>query len=481
MKFSKKKFAIDSIIYTLLPKVSVVAALLILPWITPYLTLEDYGIYGLLMAYITLFQIVIVLGQNILIQNAFFTHKANYKLVWRRSFAIMTIAGILSSLIFIIILQTTMLDKVGVNSYPIMVLVSIYLILSPIDTIIVTYYVLHEKSLPYAIGAGITGLITTLVTLITIKYLRLGYMGWIISLPITVLMSYIYFFKRIFFTERLIPQFRLKKNFLMKAIKIGLPLTPHQLSLYILGTSDRILLEYFNVPIKRIGFYSQGYNLGTQGNIVINGIFQALSKKIQEGFRGEGETHKILIKRMIVIVPILISAILFLGSIWMKEVFYFLFRTPELRGAYPVSIIVLNSYMFWSIYTFFTYPLLIKNQTFSISKISLAAAFFNIAGNIILIPHYGIWAALGVTYVSYIIFGFAGLLNKDNRDFLSTYINISKVSVYLFLFNVALFLIAFLTRDFNVLYKFCLTAFFISGLYYSFKKYTTTPYEVFNL
>jgi O-antigen/teichoic acid export membrane protein len=470
MIFSKRKIFTDSLIYTVLPKVSFIASILILPWVTPYLTLEDYGIYGLLMAYITIFQIVMVLGQNILLQNSFFTYKSNYKMIWKRSFAIMVLGGLISCIIFGFILYFILQGKLNGNASIIYMLVSIYFLLSPIDTIVINYYVLKEKSLSYAYGAALSGLITTLVVLITIKYLRLGYMGWVISLPVTVIISCLYYSRRILFIEKIIPQFNFNLRFFKKSMRIGLPLTPHQLSLYILGISDRILLEYFKVPIKSLGYYSQGYNMGSQGNIITNGIFQALSKKIQEGFRASDEASRNFIRKLIIIVPVIISVIFFLASLWMKEVFMILFKNPELRQAYPVSIVVISSYMFWSLYTFFTYPLSIKNKTFSVSKISLTAAIFNIIGNIIFIPYFGIWAALGVTYVSYIIFGFAGLLNKENRTFLNNYINILKVSFYLFMLNILLFIMAYWVKDLSIVIKTGITISVFLALFILYKK-----------
>ncbi|WP_448699643.1 oligosaccharide flippase family protein [Mucilaginibacter sp. AW1-3] len=470
MDISKRKIFRDSLIYTILPKVSFAASLLILPLISPYLTLQDYGIYGLVMAYVSIFQIVIVLGQNILLQNSFFTHRENYKLVWKRSFGLMIMAGLVSSIILSLIIYLTFIDKLGNNWLAVLIMVSTYLILSPIDIIVVNYYVLKEKALPYAYGAALTGLITTGITFITIRYFKMGYLGWIISLPITVLLSYIYYARRIFVKEMLFPVFNLKLIFVKKALKIGLPLTPHQLSLYILGISDRLLLDYMKVPIRSIGLYSQGYNLGSQSNIIINGVFQALSKKLQDGFRNDTEQHKTFIKRSMIFIPLLISCILFSGGLWTKEIFFFLFRKPELREAYPIAIVVLCSYMFWSIYTFFTYPLSIKNKTFSVSVISLTAAGVNIAGNIILIPYYGIWAALGVTYFSYMIFGFAGLLNKENRLFLNKYINIIKLCVFHFGVNIALFLTAYLCKDAGVIFKIMITVFLLAAVGIFIKK-----------
>jgi O-antigen/teichoic acid export membrane protein len=474
MIFSKRKIVIHSVIYTILPKISVITALLILPLISPYLTLEDYGLYGILMSYVSVFQMLIGLGQVVLLQNSFFSYKNNYKLIWRRSFAIMILAGIFSSILLALLLNFTLADKLGSNLLIIIVLMSIYLILTPLDSIVINYYTLQENPIPYAIIMGIIGFITTFVTYFTIRHLAMGYLGWVITLPTTVVFTNIFFFRKIYFVERIYPEFRFNKRFFYKSLKIGLPLTPHQLSLYILSVSDRLLLEFYKIPIKQIGFYSQGYNIGSMGNIVVNGVFQALSKKIQQGFRSEEKRDINFIRNLIIIIPISISSIFFLGALWSKEIFFLLFRNVDLQNSYSITIVVLGSYMFLSIYTFFSYSLLVKNQIFAISKITLIAAIFNIIANVILIPLYGIWASLGVTYLSYIIFGFAGLLNKKNRLFLNKYININKACLFFFIFNVFLlfFSYSFMDSSISIKFFFSLLLLFIGLLIKNiFKKY----------
>ncbi len=470
---------VDTLVYTVLPRLSFVASLFILPFISPYLTLEDYGIYGQLISYIALFQIFIGLGQVVVMQNSFFTHKENYKLVWRRSFAIMCFAGLLSSIVLAFILKVTVFKNSDDNFLPTIAATTIYLILNPLDSVVVNYYTLKEKSLPYAYGMAFVGVVTTVSMLITIKYLKMGYMGWIISLPLNAVFTNIVFFKKIYLKEKLYPQFNVGKKFLIKALRVGLPLTPHQLSLYVLGLSDRILLSYFNVSVKQIGFYSQGYNLGSQGGVVVNGVFQAFSKRIQEAFRGTEKVHRGFIRKAIIRLPVTISLILFLAGIWSKEGFSFLFRNPSLQEAYPITILVLSSYMFWSIYSFFTYPLSIKGQTFSISKITLLAAAFNLVGNFVFIPHYGIWGALVVTYLSYMIFGFAGLLNKENRTYLNRYINVFPLSALLLVINVMLFVIAYSIKDEGVIVKIGLTVFILCFSLFIFKKQNSNVPSVF--
>lgn len=453
----RKKTIFSALIYIVLPKFHFLFSLIILPFISPYITLNDYGIYGILLAYISVFYNLIVLGQNVLLQNSYFTHKNNYTLVWNRCLAIMFIVSIICSLVFSLILYLTQWDKLGANGSFILMLCILYLLMSPIDTIIINYFILKTKPLPYAIGVALVGIISTLVVLFTIRYLRLGYIGWVIALPLNSILTYLFFFKEISLKEKIRPNFFFKRDFFKKSMKIGVPLTPHQLSLYILSVSDRIILEYFKIPLKQIGFYSQGYNIGAQGSIVVNGVFQALSKKLQEAFRNNDTNSVVTIGRLLFQVPILLSVILFIASLWMKEFFFILFRNPELSKAYPIAVIVMCSYMFWSIYAFVTYPPSIEGKTITISKISLLAAVFNIIGNLIFIPHFGIYSALAFTYLSYIVFGFSGLFYKEIRVSMAKYTNIMKLSAILFFLNICLLFIAYSQMDASIVVKITIT------------------------
>lgn len=471
MIVSKRKVVRDTLIYTLLPKISVFANLLILPIISPYLTLTDYGLYGLIIAYLSIFQIVITLGQNVVLQNSFFEYGKNYKKIWRRSFGLMIMAGIVSALIFSIVVSLSLSSQMGQDSFIVCLLISLYLIFSPIETIAVNYFVLHEKPLPYALCLSIVGVISVLLNLYTIRLLELGYIGWVIILPVSTIIMYVFYFKRFFLIEKLYPIFSLKKSFVSSSLKVGGPLVPHQMSLYILGASDRLLLEYASIPTVQIGFYSQGYNLASYGNVLINGVFQSLSRRLQEGFRGNGSSHRIFIRKMMISIPVVISSILSIVALWMKEIFLFLFRKPELQNAYPVTIVVICAYMFWPVYTFFTYPLGIQKKTFSISKISISAAGINFVGNIILIPFWGIWATLGVTYVSYMVFAIAGLFNRKNCAFLSKYINVKKFCFGMLFINIFLFLLSYYFMEYDCKVKLVITFLLIVFVSLGYKKY----------
>ena len=164
----------------------------------------------------------------------------------------------------------------------------------------------------------------------------------------------------------------------------------------------------------------------------------------------------------------------------MKEAFLFLYKKPELQIAYPVTIVVACSYMFWPIYSFFTIPLSIKGKTFSISKITLLAALFNLAGNLLFISRYGVWAALITTYLSYMIFGIGGVLYKENRTSLEKYINVKKFVSGMIFMNILLLAIAYLLKDADYTFKILLSVFSIAGIYIVFKKILNIKFSQLN-
>jgi O-antigen/teichoic acid export membrane protein len=470
MQISKKQILRDSVIYTVLPKISFIASIIITPFISKNLSLNDFGVYGLILSFASIFQTLIVIGQNVVMQNAFFEFRSKYILIWKRSFGMMIIAGIVGSIIFCFIAYPFLADELKQNTVITFLLISVYIILSPIDVIAINYYVLNQKSYPYAIATAISGLLTQIVILITIKFLNLGYLGWIIAMPCNYIFLYILYSRDLFFKEHIIPVFKFKKVFFKSSLKVGVPLIPHQLSLYILGMSDRLLLDAYKVKTSQIGLYNQAYGLGSYAGYLVNGVFQAFGRFFHERFRSDIIAEQLEMRKFIIFVPLSINITLGVISLWMREIYKFLFLKPELQLSYPIAIIVMCSYMYWSLYALFTYPLVIQKKTSMIAGISLSAAIFNLVANIFFIPKYGIWSAVITTYVGYMIFGIVGIFNKVVRNDFKKYINIYKVYILFFVINIFLVCLSYVMKDSQFIYKLIASLLLILSLYIFLKQ-----------
>lgn len=473
---SQLKYLINIIVYTILPKLPTISFFFILPFVSKYLTLDDYAVFGLVSAYLLVFQFLVISGQNVLLQNSFFELKHKFHLVWSRSFGLMTLSALVSASILTLILFLTLKNELGANFKLTVSCLSLFLILSPIDTVASTFFVLKERPLIYSLISLLNGAVSVSVFYYVVKVCKMGYMGWMIMWPSGALVSYVLYtiilYREFRIYPKLVSSFRFKSN----ALKKGLPLVPHQLSLMLLSSSDRLLLQFYGVPSKSIGLYSQGYTIGAYGLYFVNGFFQAFARKLQEVFRNSHEeASRRFLKEIIFISSILISLLLFVFSLFTKDFFLLMFQKEDLQNGYSIAYIVLCSYMFWTLYSYFTYPLLIFNKTKEVFYISGTAAIFNVIGNIIFIPFYGIYSALFMTYASMVVFGIVGLLNRSNRAFFSNILNLKKYIFFISLLNIILLLVASISIDLSIVFKLLIIVICLLMSYIAIKQIKNNP------
>lgn len=450
----KKKLLVHTLLYTILPKLPTLASFFILPFITPYLTLNDFGKYGLIMAYYAAFTMFVTLGQNVVLQNAFFEYGKNYNLVWNRSYGIMSIGSIMMSIILAVIFFFLLGQSFNAEFIIVTIMFSLALICSPIDTIAQVFYVMKEKPLPLAIRSILMGILNAIIVLVSIKYFSLGYLGWIIGIAANGLFSLLFYIYPICIKNNIYPSFQFKTKHLKEYLRVGLPLLPHNLAVYIFNTSDRLLLSFFKVNVREIGIYSQGYNLGSNGMILINGLFSALGRTLQEAFRNKTELDRQNLRKLLIVIVFGTTIIFFNCALWMKEIFIFLFRKPELQTGYSVAILIIMGYIYFPLYDFAMYPLFIKKKTHLVAKLSICAAIVNLLGNIVFIPIYGFWAALYSSYVSFIVFGLSGLFFIDIKEDLSwLFRKITQVYIVFVLNGILFTILVWYLKDISWTYK----------------------------
>ena len=71
----------SSFYYGVIPKISTLINVLLLPIITPYLTPYDYGIWGIISSYSGMFLAIAPLGLHMHLSNSYFEYK-KWQLVW---------------------------------------------------------------------------------------------------------------------------------------------------------------------------------------------------------------------------------------------------------------------------------------------------------------------------------------------------------------------------------------------------------------
>ncbi len=455
----------DSIWYGVVPKLSSIISIIVLPIVTPYLTPKDYGIYGIISAYLSLLNGISTLGLHMHLPNSFFTLKQNYKLLWRRIFGTILISCLILSIILFCI-YIFVLTEIPLNQrWNVALLAVIPLLFSANGLIANNFYVLIGKPQPLVLRNLLGSIISIITFFICARFFKMGYLSWIIASAFATVVIFVLFIKPIWINEKIYPQIEKSSRRQIKLLKIALPVIPHNLGHILLSSADRIIMTILGISIVDIGLYSNGHQIGDYTSFAIVGIFTAVSPSIQKAYRTNNNKSTYYYYQT---TQILCSIIVFLLAIWMKEIYSILIKNEELQRSYLVASIICFSLAMYGNYSFMSTAAFIKEKTGYILYLVFIPGIINILLAFCFIP---IWGYIGAAFAMLI----ANWTNSFIPFFVKFYKNEMKMMLggihiifYFMILNIGLFLLSLFLKETNILIKAIttLTIVYISIFYY---------------
>lgn len=455
------KLLTNTLFYTLSSQISRISSLVALPLITPFLTDVDYGIWGVIMAYVGLTQAFSFLGLYVALTNSYYRNPNSYVRVWRHLYGFlslwMPIFGVLNALLIYLIVP---LDDKSI-ALKIAILITLPMVLfGPVSKLGEIKYQLEQNAKPIAVRASILGIFGVCLNIFFIKYLGLGYMGWVWSnFIVTVLMNATYFYPLVI-KSGLRPIYKFNFKIIKSALLIGIPTIPHKYANYLLSSSDKIVLDNLNISAASIGGYNLASSFGGYFEQLTNGLERALSPRIF-GQLKEGRSNPVEV--LLSFKLLLLFA--FLYGIWSKEIFHFLIRNIDLQAYYKLSIIMVFAYTYRPFYTAFSSKVLYNEKTKYLWIFSLTIGLINVITNIILVPIYDFKVVAYTTLGCYILLGFLG----NWFSYFGTYDMFPKTLILKSIIAILLLLfLSFNIVDMSPLIKMTITIFVVLILCYSF-------------
>lgn len=188
-----KQILKNSIWFGVIPKLTTVINLVLLPLITPFLTRFDYGIIGVVTSYSSLVGLIAILGLNIHLTNSYYVYGKHFRLIWGRILGLILCSGIICAIIYGLFLFFALTDISGWIKTIAIVGSCIPIALTANVTIAQHYYTLAYKPRPLVLRNLIASLCGICVTFICIYYLRWGFIGWIIGTAASAIVGFILF------------------------------------------------------------------------------------------------------------------------------------------------------------------------------------------------------------------------------------------------------------------------------------------------
>lgn len=407
-----KKIFSHTFIYGLTPYIVQIASLFTMPVLTKYLTPEDFGIWGVINAYIGILNGISMLGLNIILYNSFYKSPRHYQWLWKEIYGILTYWFVIYAALVIGLLYAIMPKEIGDNKNLVLFLVASPMVLmGPVSGMGVLFFQLKRKPTQIAVRTVCAGLLTIGLNLYTIAYLKMGYLGWAWSSFASTLLLKISYWYPINITYGMRPILKLKWRRILSKLKISLPTIPHTYSSYMINGATRVVMERSSIPIGDIGqyncagnFYNYVHNFAQASNTAINPFLLELYKK-----------KKFTAARNLVYLWFTIFlSLTFNVSIWFKEIFSLLIKNDILKTAYPVAIILTMACNYRPIYIGCNQPLFYFEKTSQLWKISFIAGILAVLCNVIALRFFGYEASAVVTYFALMYMGYSGFLLKEH-------------------------------------------------------------------
>ena len=239
------------------------------------------------------------------------------------------------------------------------------------------------------------------------------------------------------------------KEYWTFALKFNLPLIPHFLSMMILNSSDRIMIERM-CGKSDAALYSVAYSAGAAVNIINGSILNSFVPYTYQAIKNKN-TKKI--RRLSSELLILIGAVNLLAVILAPEIIAVL-APGSYRGAIYVIPPVAMSNMYMFLFNLFANVEYYWGKTKYVAVASCISAGLNVLLNYVFIRKYGFIAAGYTTLICYILFGichYVFMRIVSDKYMNGTIIYNTKMLCVVCVFFTVLSLIVSLLYDFAVI------------------------------
>jgi O-antigen/teichoic acid export membrane protein len=407
-----KKFLTASVIYSIGPQLPKIAGLVLLPFLTPYLSKTDFGVWGTIMAYALLFSAARDMGMTAPMINSFYKHPTRWHWVWQQINTFLLIFGVIYTIVQVAVLWWIMPPEAVINRESILVMISCQsLFLDIPNQMGARYLQLKEKPLLLSLVSMGSGFIAVGVQCYCVIILKQGYMGWFYSTFCSALFSGI-IYVIILYKNTIYPIMVLRFNWLTRHIKLSLPMLPHNYSSYLLNASDRMVMNLNKINTQNIGLYNVAYMWGNYVDTLGNAVGMAVGPIFLKLFSEKNIASERKIFHLTQFLQIAFLVGPFIIALWSKELFLIFIKNPDLRKAYGLSIIIIMGYSYRPLYWNVVSRLQFNDFTNQLWKISLIGGILNLVLNLIFIPIYGYQVAAVTTFIALMYIGFSGFYLK---------------------------------------------------------------------
>ncbi|MBK9748030.1 MAG: oligosaccharide flippase family protein [Chloroflexi bacterium] len=267
------RLAKSALIYGTGEVLTKILGFLMLPLFTAYLTPDDYGINAILASVTYVLGSIFSLGFGSIIGILYFENDSPNQrptTLWT-SVLLLSVSALLMTLVTIIYASelSTLIFRTPIYAN-LLIITSAATAFNIISTPFSFHYQFEQKATAYTAISLVSAFLYISLTVVMVSVLRMGIFGWVAATLLGQGISLILYAVPVMSQ---VP-FRLRAQIAKSLLRLGLPLVPSFVFLFILLQSNRFFLERIS-GLDTVGIYAIGSSLGMTINMVIQGFTRA--------------------------------------------------------------------------------------------------------------------------------------------------------------------------------------------------------------
>ena len=465
-----KNVLFNSIWFGVIPKISSLLNVLLLPILTPFLTPSDYGIWGIVSSYITFFIAVYTLGLHIHLGNSYYEFKVHYSKVWGRLLFMLIISALFFSIVLFFIVFA-LFEDLGKFELILISIVTTFPVLFNANALIANhFYTFTSNPKPYVYRGLVSSLSGLIVLYICVRILKLGYLGFILGGSVSSLILFLSFIKPLWIEENLHPRIERNWKRIGHTLNKSLPVIPHAVGFVMVSSASRIIMNYFDLPFQIIGIFTNGYILGDYITIISTAIVTSIVPLMQTSYRSG---NLVKYRHYFYFAQSIAFVVIFTFSLWLPEIYSLLVRNADLQSAMPIARKICFANGILPFYYFVSSVVFIKKDTKQLLWLVFLPGVLNVVLCFLLIPLYGVNAAVYSTILSYWSLLVVPFVSKYHAQNIEEWLGSRKKVVYTAIVLIVLFMVSYYTDILSFFAKIALTGAIIltsTILFYIFNK-----------
>jgi len=384
------------LVYTLSNLLSSALPFLFLPFLTFYLSAEDYGILSNLTGFLAIVMPVIGINFVSAFSRQYYKNNLDIKSYVQTGSSIQFGLSLLISFLFLIF-ENYIENKTGIDIIFIR-LTGLYCLVFGLSEIILTQWRLENKIWNFAIYRVTRTLFEIGLTIFLIVSLGMNYKGRIIGIFLATSIGFIPIL--FLFLKKGYLSFSFNINHAKHIFRFGVPLIPHALGASIIVFSDKIVITNL-INIEANGIYSVAFQVALIIGLIQNSFNQAWVPWFYNSLTNKGDEIKKEIVKLTYLYYLALLVLTILLVIGTPYIFMVLDKEFYL-GRDLVAFIAFG-FMFNGMYKMVVNYLFYTEKTIIIGSITIVSALMNIILNIFLVDSYGLKGAAIATSFTFLI------------------------------------------------------------------------------